>query len=52
MKPFLRLFFFCIILMHPGSASTMAHDGTVYIVGTVKAKPASYRLIRKILSFV
>lgn len=36
MKPFLRLFFFCIILMHLGSASTMAHDGTVYIVGTVK----------------
>ena len=38
MKPFLRLFFFCIILMHLGSASTMAHDGTVYIVGTVKSK--------------
>ena len=24
--------------MHLGSASTMAHDGTVYIVGTVKSK--------------
>lgn len=38
MKPFSRLFFFCIVLMQLGSQCTLAHDGTVYITGVIKNK--------------